>query len=396
MKRVLIIHNFYRTSSPSGEDRYVLMESKSLEENGYVVERFYRYSDSIPKMSAVRRALAYISIPFNLGIFFEIRSVLKQFNPDVIHIHNIFPLISPSVYLFCLGRPIVTTLHNYRYFCSGGVLMRDNEPCTKCIDGSRINGVIHRCYRGSYLASGLLFLFSLSLTILSPWKAQRSKVLAFTKFQRSLLVKSNIALSSIKIKPNFTQTSASTRVHAKKSGVNSLQVVYVGRLSPEKGIRQLVEQWCSMEDRPYYKLSIVGDGPERKEIERLISAHDNVTTLGYLPGERCKSMIASCDVVIMPSLCFEGFPTTLLDAFAANTTSLVSNIGPLPELVEFGEVGYVYDPTDAESLVKQLDQINVDLVAGNFKCRAAREVFEKKYSELTNINNLGHIYRRLT
>ncbi|MGH3451927.1 MAG: glycosyltransferase, partial [Haloechinothrix sp.] len=149
--RVLVVHNRYRSEQPSGEDRVVDQERTLLTGAGHRVSAFERRSDDIAAMSLLEKAAVPFRVPWNPSVRAELAALLREERPDVVHIHNTFPLLSPSVVAACadVGVPAVATLHNYTMVCPPGTLYRDGRVCTDCVGTSPLHAVGHGCYRGS-------------------------------------------------------------------------------------------------------------------------------------------------------------------------------------------------------------------------------------------------------
>src|SRR3984957_4653907 len=156
--KVLLVHNRYRTSAPSGEDSAVRNEQRMLEKRGVSVVAFDRCNDDIDRSSAAARAAAAANTIWSRRSRREMLAAVRRVRPDIVHVHNTFAMLSPSVYGACRaeGVPVVQTLHNFRFFCPAALFLRDGKPCEECLGGSLLHSVRHRCYRSSVAGSATL------------------------------------------------------------------------------------------------------------------------------------------------------------------------------------------------------------------------------------------------
>ena len=243
-KRVLVVHNFYGSSAPSGENQVFEAECAMLRKRGVEVRTFTRHSDEIRLGGAFRRAWGALkgaaSVVANPFSAFRLARVLRAFRPDVVHFHNTFPLLSPLAVRAAhrAGCRVVLTLHNYRTVCAAGIPMRGGQVCTDCFGGSVGPALRHRCYRGSLAATLPLALnITLYRRALTRWV---DAFVALSEFQRGKMVACGFPPEKVVVKPNFVEIGDEPIVPAaERKG----EVLYVGRLSPEKGVFTLVEAW---------------------------------------------------------------------------------------------------------------------------------------------------------
>lgn len=387
--KILLVHNFYGSSAPSGENQVFQAEYEMLKKNGHEVILFTRSSDAIRKSGVFGLLVGGLSTIWNIGTYFKFKKLIHNFAPDLIHVHNTFPLISNSVFYATQGRiPIITTLHNYRYFCAAGVPMRKNNPCTKCIDAkSSLNAIIYKCYRNSLLAT-LPLAISIQLhEFLGTWRKKVSIFIAFTQFQKKMLIKAGIPEEKIRVKPNFFSLSLETLPWQDRGNY----IVYIGRLSEEKGVKNLIHAW-KIWGASAPQLLIIGAGDLEDSLSRF--AKDlNVKMLGKLPSKDTLQILSRSKMLILPSLCYEGFPMVIQEAFALGTPVAVSSIGPLPEIILNGECGILFDAKDSNSIATNVRDAWLDekkLI--KFSKNSIFE-FNEKYKEEINYEILKSIYK---
>ncbi|MSM40122.1 MAG: glycosyltransferase [Geobacter sp.] len=386
--RILFVHNYYGSSAPSGENRVFEAEQALLKRHGHEVFEFVRNSDEIRLKGVFGIIQGACSTPWNYMAAHSIRQCVWRIQPDVVHVHNTFPLISPAIF-HAIGSSAakVLTLHNYRLFCPAAIPTRNGRACTDCIDGhSTLPALIHGCYRHSHIAT-LPLAASVALhRAIGTWTHKVDAFIALTDFQKDLMVKAGLPAKRVHVKPNFYPGNP-TPIPWKVRGEYA---VFAGRLSQEKGVETLVRAWALWgADAP--ELRIVGDGPLRGNLEQL-AGRLSISFLGQLSSEAAQAQIAGAKLLILPSECFEGFPMVVREAFAFGTPAAVSNIGPLPVIVSNKENGVVFDPADPQSLVHVVRTTWNSPGLLETLSQGARLSFEGNYTEQANYLTLKRIY----
>lgn len=386
--KILVAHNFYGSSAPSGENQVVRDEVALLTRMNHDVQTFYKFSDTLLDKSIIGTILGAASVPWNPFAAHEMKCTIESFRPAVVHSHNTFPLISPSIFSKIGSRSArVLTLHNYRLFCPAAIPMRNGRVCTECIDAHTVVPALnHGCYRNSRLAT-LPLAGGVELhRWLGTWNRHVDAFITLSEFQRDRLVRAGLPSSKVHVKPNFYPGHPLV----KPWNCRSLQVVFVGRLSAEKGLRTLIEAWALWgKSAPYLRL--IGDGPLRSELQAQ-AAGLNVTFLGHLPPEQAQAEIACAQMLVLPSECFEGFPMVIREAFALGTPAAVSNLGPLPSIVQSGSNGVVFEASNATSLLETLRAVWAQPDLLEKLGQGARLAFEAHYNEDANYQTLMEIY----
>jgi glycosyltransferase involved in cell wall biosynthesis len=391
--RVLLVHNYYGSAAPSGENQVFESEGKLLRQRGHDVSEFIRHSDAIRAKGAWGVLQGALSTPWNSFAAKDIRRKVESTHPDVVHVHNTFPLISPAIFHAIGHRAArVLTLHNYRLFCPAAIPMRAGQVCTDCLDRrSVLPALWHGCYRGSRLSTLPLAANVALHRRLGTWTKQVDAFIALTEFQRELMIKAGLPADLVHVKPNFYPGNPAIVPWADRRP----SVVFAGRLSAEKGVLALVRAWL-MWGASAPELRIVGDGDLRGELERLTASAPEVPIrfLGQLGGVAAQAEIARARLLVLPSEWFEGFPMVVREAFAFGTPAAVSNIGPLPSIVRQGENGVVFAPGDPQSLLAAVRMAWE--TAGELERLAAgaRRSFEALYTEEENYRRLMAIYEQ--
>ena len=387
--KVLLVHNFYGSEAPSGENQVVMDEVDQLRRRGDEVVLMRSDSDGVRRLGFVGQMIAGFAYLLNFFSAIRLSWLIRVEKPDVIHIHNTFPLIS----LWCLypgtsAIPVVMTLHNYRLFCPAGIPMRDGKICTKCIDSKNTWwSILYRCYKGSRVATAPLAGAVAMHRRLGTLSRLVDKFIVLTPYAAAKFIAAGLPEDKVEVRPNGY---ALPYPRYSLNQEEQLEVLYVGRLGVEKGLRQVIQVWrCLGRDAP--KLTLVGDGDLRSEIEFAIHKYNlNIDLAGVVPRNTVASYVARAQIVIIPSICIEGLPTVLLEALALGVPVLVSDVGPLPSLVS-DEIGYVVNPYDTEFFAAKVMSALRDPTLQS-KGRAARQKYLDTYTYEASLSQLDMIY----
>jgi glycosyltransferase involved in cell wall biosynthesis len=334
--RVLVAHNLYRSATPSGENQLVRAEIELLRTGGVEVVELLRDSDEIAGglRGALQAAPGPIRSPGGVRRFTRL---LEEARPDVVHLHNVYPLISPAVIPVARrhGVPVVQTVHNYRHGCVNGLHLRDGHVCTDCL-GTRLGlpGVEHGCYRGSRLQT-------VPMTLgqdlhRRTWRRGVDRFVALTPFMRDHLVSTGIPRDRIVVRPTWVPDPG-------LAGASGRDVLYVGRLDEAKGIDRLLDAWAMGGSETGRTLTVVGDGPLRGRVEAAVGT-GNVRWLGQVPPAEVAGAIGSAAYVVVPSRVFEGYPLVVAEAFGRGRPVLTVSGGSVGTIVD-DATGWVVDPT---------------------------------------------------
>jgi glycosyltransferase involved in cell wall biosynthesis len=392
--RILIVHNMYRSNQPSGENSVFEAERQLLAKAGHDVEVFVRESDSLERWGAAAPIVGGLLTPFNPVSALQIRRVQKSFRPDVVHIHNVFPLISPSV-LFGLDAevPVVMTLHNMRMFCAAADPLRDGRICLDCIDQRSVMPALrHGCYRGSKAATVPLAASIALHRGLGTWERRVDRFLALTEFHRQLFVSAGLAASKIVVKPNFVKVPGSGVARVDRPD----DVVYAGRLSEPKGIRVLLEAWRMLGvDAP--RLRIVGDGQLRGEVEAAVAlGGGRIRYDGPRTHAETMAIIGGAKLAVMPSLSMEGLPMVLIEAFSAGTPVLGSALGAMGSLVAEGRTGRTVKAGEAALLAQAVRDLFGDPRTLSRMSREALVAYKDQYTAESCLARLESVYETVS
>ncbi|MFE1425576.1 glycosyltransferase [Streptomyces fungicidicus] len=386
---VLVVHNHYASAQPSGENKVVDQEVALLRSAGHRVEVFERRSDDIAARSLPSKAALPLLVPWNPAVRRELAARLRAGRPDVVHIHNVFPLLSPAVLAACAdaGVPAVATLHNYTQICPPGTLQRDGRPCTECVGATPLPAVRHGCYRGSRLATVPLAV-SLSANRRRWWTGVE-RFLCISAAQRDVLVRAGMPAERLAVKHNFVPEPGVRRTGAGE------HLLYLGRLAEAKGVRLLMAAWDELAAAGGVgvPLVIAGTGPLEDEVTAWAAGRDDVRYAGLYDTDRCRRAIAGAVAVVAPSTWLEAFGLVAVEAMAAGVPVVAAGHGAFTELVEDGGTGLLHRPGDAASLASRIRRITAEEDRNREMGRAARRRYERGFSPAVGLERLLEEYR---
>lgn len=383
--KILLAHNFYRSSAPSGEDAVYRNERALLERHAEVVV-YERHNDNIDESTLARKIRLALDGAWSKTTYREVSDLVRREKPDVAHFHNTFPLISPSAYAACRdqGIPVVQTLHNYRFVCPNALLLRDGEPCEDCLAGSLLPALRFRCYRDSFPATLAQVWTIVSNRRRGTYRQHVDRYVALTRFAAGKLVVGGLPADRFVVKPNFLPDPPAIGTGA------GGYLAFVGRLSSEKGLQTLLEAWKQL---PAWELRVVGDGPLQPALEtRSAELGLPVTFLGYRARQQVLDIVGNAAALIVPSECFETFGLVVIEAYACGTPVLASRIGSLAELVREGKTGATFRPGDPADLAATVRRVIGDAGLLSRMRKFAREEFENRYTQGANLDQLMIIY----
>ena len=386
---VLVVHNRYASAQPSGENKVVDQEVALLRSAGHRVEVFERRSDDIAARSLPSKAALPLLVPWNPAVRRELATRLRAGRPDVVHIHNVFPLLSPAVLAACAdaGVPAVATLHNYTQICPPGTLQRDGRPCTECVGAAPLPAVRHGCYRGSRLATVPLAV-SLSANRRRWWTGVE-RFLCISAAQRDVLVRAGMPAERLAVKHNFVPEPGVRRTGSGE------HLLYLGRLAEAKGVRLLMAAWDELAAAGGVgvPLVIAGTGPLEDEVTAWAAGRNDVRYAGLYDTDRCRRAIARAVAVVAPSTWLEAFGLVAVEAMAAGVPVVAAGHGAFTELVEDGGTGLLHRPGDAASLASRIRRITSEGDRNREMGRAARRRYERGFSPAVGLERLLEEYR---
>ena len=357
----------------------VAAEAELLRTHGHPVDMLVRHNDELAHLG---RAAAAIDTLWSRRTVREIRARIEAFKPDVVHVHNTFPLISPSLYWACsaAGVPVVQTLHNFRLACPQAMFLRDGRICEDCMGRAPWPAMRHSCYRDSRAQTSVLAGMLVLHRALGTWQDKVARYIALNSFCRDKFIEAGLPAERIVIKPNFVEAPPPSP-HTSRSGF-----LFVGRLSPEKGISTLVQAWRQRQG--VARLAIAGSGPEGG----LLAGLPGADVLGPLPLQAIQQRMSAATALVLPSIWYENFPRTLVEALGAGLPVIASRIGALACLIEEGQTGLLFEAGNAKDLAERLTWAEAHPDEMARMGRRAREVFEAQFTPERNLTQLQEIY----
>jgi glycosyltransferase involved in cell wall biosynthesis len=386
--KILLGHCFYRSSSPSGEDSVYRNEKKLLINHGIEVITYEKENDELEGYGLLKKIKSGLNYCWSKKSYSEVTEIIEREKPHIAHFHNIFPQMSTSVYKACFdnGIPVIQTLHNFRYMCPNGLFLREGKPCEECVSKTLFSSIQHKCYRNSYLASLPMAGMIAFNKHHNNFNRYVSQYICLTDFAKSRFLKGGFLPEKLCVKPNFVSD------HQFNAPLHKNYVLFVGRLSEEKGPLTLFEAAKNTKDIP---LLIVGDGPLRAKLESMVITYNlNVQFLGYLSKDAVMQTIINSRFVIVPSECYEGFPVTIAEAFSCSKPVIASDLGSLSEIISDGITGFKFPVGSAHYLSEKIVDLWNDSSLLEQLSINCRKEYEEKFSEQVNFELLTSIYDR--
>lgn len=374
--RILVAHNAYQQRG--GEDAVVEAEVDLLRANGHDVDLYSLHNDALVNMP---RAEAAVSAIWSRRSASDVDALCEQFRPDVVHVHNTFPLISPSLYWAAAKRhvPVVQTLHNFRLLCPQAIFLRDGKICEDCIGKVPWRSVTRKCYRESAMQSAVITSMLATHRAIGTYRNRVTRYIALNEFARDKYVEGGLPAARFRIKPNFIGSPGVPTWTNRAGGL------YVGRLSSEKGVEVLAGAMRSFTTPP---IEVIGGGP----LENLARESCGDRYLGYRPLDEILQRMGAAQFMVLPSICYENSPRTIVEAFACGLPVIASRLGALAGIVTDGVTGLLFKPGDSTDLAAKIAwaMAHPDQMARMGK--AARAEYDAKYTPERNHEMLMDIY----
>lgn len=386
--KVFLAHNSYQR--PGGEDVVFTQECQLLERHGHDVLTYWRSNLELEQLASIERLALVNRIISAADSRLAVLRVLRGEKPDLVHVHNTFMMISPSIYQACREAqvPVVQTLHNFRLLCPAATFFRDGRTCEECVEHGLWRGAWHGCYRSSRATTAAVALMLQLHRARSTRDQSVDRYIALSEFSRKKFVDGGLPAEKISVKPNFVYPDPGERNSA------GHYALFVGRLSAEKGLSTLLTAWEL--SRVPIPLIIIGDGPLREPLETQAAKNGRrqVTFRGRLNRADTRSAMKQAAFLILPSVCYENFPMTIAESFACGTPVLCSRLGAMQEIVTDHRTGLHFTPGDAEDLASKVEWAWDHLTELATMGREARREYEARYTPEQNYSHLMKIYRQ--
>lgn len=385
--KILQIHNYYQ--QPGGEDTVVASEQTLLNEHVHKIKLFSVSNETI-KGTWEKIKTAW-HLPYSYSARRKLYQELSIFKPDIVHVHNFFPLLTPSIYSACRDAcvPVVQSLYNPRLLCPAATFYRNGQVCEECLGKTPPwPSLRYACYRKSYSQTAVVAAMLTFHRLLNTWQKKVDIFIVATEFYRRKFIEGGLPSNKIIIKPHFIHPDPGLTLENNRN-----YTLYIGRLDPEKGVLTLLQAWQQLKNIP---LKIRGDGRLLKETQDFIKKNhlESVEIVGRLSNEELITLIKGAMFLVWPSEgYYETFGLVAIEAFACGVPVIASRLGAMSELVKDGKTGLLFEPGDEKDLAMKIKF----LLNNPDKCKRmgeeARREFENKYTAERNYEMLMEIYR---
>lgn len=378
--KILQVHNRYKKRG--GEETVVDEEKRVLEQQGHTVIQYLKDSSVIDNYSKVDLVRLILSQRRSRRTEKEFKDLIERERPDICHVHNVYPLITPGIYGLCqaYGIPVVQTLHNFKLICTNGLLFRDGQTCEECLNGSLYHSVKLKCYRDSYLATAIQVDAIQYHRNIGTWNDKIDKYICLTAFQKNKLVAGGLIEDKISIKPNFLQRGHLHDV------VNGDYFLFVGRLDIGKGLNDLLQLF---EENRKSKFVLIGESDH----PNLFSEYKNVEYLGKQGRDEVMRYLSGCRAVLFPSNLYEGMPMVIIEAFSMKKPVIARDLGAMSSMIEHRSTGLKYE--NVTGLIEAVNLLDSDIDLSLEMGENAFQEYESSYTESLGYENLMSIYSEI-
>jgi len=385
--KILLVHNNYGNYATGGEKNVMLAESKLLKENGHEVVVYECTNDENVFNKKGHKLKSFYYSTWNPFAYKKLRTLLKEHQPDIMHVHNYWYQLSPSIFKAAYDHnvPSVITLHNYRLLCPGVLFLRNGKPCEDCMTKNPIRSIFFKCHSNSILKSFLSYRLFRKTKKNDYYSKFITGYIALTEFAKTKFIQGGIKEYQLRVKPNFIPSKA---INPSDSVLDLPEnyALYVGRISDEKGIESMCKVWEDID----YPLVVIGSGDAH--LEDKLKANKKIIFLGKKNSSEVFSCLKSCSFLVFPSIWYEGFPLTIIEAFSMGKPVIAADLGARNEVVIHEETGLLFDFKNMTDFkVNILRMIEDEALRNKMGINALRK-FENEYSENTNLNQLVSIY----
>lgn len=383
--KILLVHDFYQRRGAT--DAVVLAEKSLLEENNQEVLFYTRDNREIDCYSLERRLVLPLKSMYSWQTKREVAHIVRGFCPDVAYVHNFLPLVSPSVYhtLDSAKIPSVQAIHDFRFFCPNGLFYIRDEICERCKKGNFLHAVYRRCYRDSYFGSAICA-SSIAFNRMGGIFKKISGFICFTNFTKQLFLDAGVPEDKIFVKPHFVDSS----VVQPRFGSGEY-VLYLGRLSSEKGLWTLIAAMKQLKD---IRLKIAGTGPLEQSLRRFVLEKElkNVDFVGFKTGTEKWALLRDSLFVVVPSECYETFCLVVIESYAAGKPVIGTDLGALPFVIDNGRSGLLFKAGNVDDLSAKIAYLVSNPGEMESMGRYGRKLADTRYSPMQSHKLLMNIF----
>ena len=386
LARVLQVYNQYRTWG--GEDTVAYLEAEMLRRRGHEVERLLVSTKKIDGAGHLRLAAAGLETVWSFHGYSLIKRAIAKFSPDIVHVHNSFPLLSPSIFwaVHRAGLPAVQTIHNFRFACAGATLLRNEKPCQDCVGRFPWPALQHHCYQDSLPATSVVVAMNVFHGLLRTFVNKVHAYIVLNDFSKEIMLRAGLPQGRVHVKPNFVMEPDRLPVPRRR------QVVFAGAISRPKGVHLLLQAWAKVSSAKC-NLILIGEGPARAELQRQYADVPGIEWRGAQSRQEVIATLAASQWLVLPPLFYENCPMVIPEAFSVGTPVIVPNHGAFPAFVTPSRDGLLFAPGDADSLA---DILGTALKVTNDVwlrwSEDARATYRRIFSEAHNYEQLISIY----
>lgn len=399
--KILIIHNYHRTGSASGDDEVYNNEAKLLEDNDVKVVKYNVKNDEFDNANVFGKICATLGMVWSFKHYNAVSRIVKREKPDIVHVHTFFPLLSPSILYAAKrrGTKVVATLHDTRFVCPCATSLRGDTICNECGDGKYFRMCKYKCFKNSMF---------MSFWVACVFKYHRLKKTFYNQIDRYICLNDtqiellrSIGFDKNKIAKKYNFIDQRSGISSGRSRGDILErikelperyVVFFGRIGLEKGIQTLMNAWDRVEDIP---LVIIGGGPLQDEIRSWADKNDNIIYLGYMNHDDCIEIVRKSEFVVFPSIWYEGCSMVEIESQMLGKPIIASDIGFSKELIKEGTNGYLFPPKDSAAFASKVINLWNDREKLVKMSEAAKAEFENDFSRENNYKHLMKIYEDL-
>lgn len=392
--KVLLIHNFHRKGSASGDDQVYKNEISLLESHGHTVIKYTISNDEFDQLGIIRKIISTLGMLWSFDNYKSVKNICKEKRPNIVHIHTFFPLLSPSIFYAAKrsGIKVIVTLHDTRFICPCATSLRGTQLCNECGDGHYFRMCKYKCFKNSRLQSLIIaFIFKYHRIRKSFYK-QIDKYICLNENQIKLLLEIGFDPKKIVKKYNFVPDKKTHLKPIKIEYIPDRYVVFYGRIGEEKGIRILMKIWDIISDIP---LVIMGSGPLENELQSWAKNKEHVYFLGYIENSQCLSIVENGAFVVFPSIWYEGCSMVEIEAESLGKALIATDIGFSIEVITNGINGYRVPLGNVDGFVEKISDLWNKPELCQEMGKNARKHYEENYLPEDNYFQLLEIYKEL-
>jgi glycosyltransferase involved in cell wall biosynthesis len=388
-RRLQILQIFNRYLQYGGEEGSITRIGDAMEQI-HDIDYFFYSTSQLKGESMLDKMMIPLKSLRNTEVENGLRRVQADRQYDAWQIHNIFPAMSPVVYELALEwkTPIIHYLHNYRFSCVNGFFLNHGKPCQRCLTGNFWPAFQTACWRNSHFESGWMGLITHQIRQL-PLFEKVFRWVAISEAQKREHLRMGIPPERIKVIHHFLEPDGPPLPPSQVP-----TAIFVGRLSPEKGVDRLIEAWKKVTGGER-RLVILGDGPEMENLQRQAKGVRGIHFAGFVTKTEQRRYWQEALFSVVPSIWLEPFGMTVLESWANGRPVVAHALGALPELVRDGVDGKLVDPESVDDLAAQMDLLFSNPKQANEMGLAGRRHLEETFNQKRWLQEVQTIYDEL-